>query len=91
MRTTVDLEDSLIRRAKSVAAEHGEPLKKLIGRAIARELGAPDNIKTSTLPKRVELPLIGGRRNKKYAFSGKDLERILADEDSRPYDGRKGK
>ena len=82
MRTTVDVEDSLMRRAKSVAAECGVSLKELIGRAIARELGVAGKKGSSSLPQRVELPLIAGRGKKKYQFSGTDLERILASEDA---------
>ncbi len=65
-----------------MAAEHGESLKELIGRAIARELGVVDKRGSSTIPCRVELPLITGRGKKKYRFSGDDLERILANEDA---------
>jgi len=81
MRTTVDVEDSLLRRAKSVAAEHGESLKVLIERPIARELGVAGKKGPFSLPHRVGLPLIDGRGNKKYSFSGTDLERILVSEE----------
>lgn len=89
MRKTINVEDSLMRRAKSVAAEHGEFLKNFIERAIIRELERIGSRGSSAPPSRVELPLIGGKRGKKkYTFSGIDLEAILAGEDARSCRGR---
>ena len=41
MKTTFDLSDPLLRRAKAVAAEQGRPLRDLIVEAITEKLGAP--------------------------------------------------
>jgi len=41
MKTTFDLPDPLLRRAKAVAAEQGRPLRDLIAEAITDKLAAP--------------------------------------------------
>jgi hypothetical protein len=41
MKTTFDLPDLLLRRAKAVAAEQGRPLRDLIAEAITDKLAAP--------------------------------------------------
>ena len=38
MKTTLDLPDSLFRRAKSAAAERGIPLRELVSEALAEKL-----------------------------------------------------
>lgn len=44
MKTTFDLPDSLIRRAKAVAAEQGRPLRDLVAEAIAEKLKSPATV-----------------------------------------------
>jgi hypothetical protein len=41
MKTTFDLPDPLLRRAKAVAAEQGRPLRDFIAEAIHEKLAAP--------------------------------------------------
>lgn len=41
MKTTFDLPDPLVRRAKAVAAEQGRPLRDLVAEAIAEKLKSP--------------------------------------------------
>ena len=41
MKTTFDLPDPLLRRAKAVAAEQGRPLRDFIAEAITDKLAAP--------------------------------------------------
>jgi hypothetical protein len=41
MKTTLEIPDSLFRRAKSVAAERGIPLRELVTEALADKLRAP--------------------------------------------------
>ena len=41
MKTTFDLPDPLLRRAKAVAAEQGRPLRDLIAEAITDKLASP--------------------------------------------------
>lgn len=42
MKTTLEIPDSIFRRAKSVAAERGIPLRVLIPEALADKLGSDD-------------------------------------------------
>ena len=56
MRTTIDMPPTLMRAAKMRAAEHGESIKDLVNRAIAREVGVPVTPKGKA--GRVTLPLI---------------------------------
>jgi hypothetical protein len=56
MRTTIDLSPTLMRAAKARAAEQGESLKDLVGRALAREIGLPAVATGKT--GRMTLPLI---------------------------------
>ncbi|MEO8277382.1 MAG: hypothetical protein ABI639_14305 [Thermoanaerobaculia bacterium] len=41
MKTTFDLPDPLVRRAKALAAEQGRPLRDLVAEAIAEKLLSP--------------------------------------------------
>ncbi len=41
MKTTFDLPDPLVRRAKALAAEQGRPLRDLVAEAITEKLKAP--------------------------------------------------
>lgn len=41
MKTTFDLPDPLVRRAKALAAEQGRPLRELVAEAIAEKLRNP--------------------------------------------------
>lgn len=43
MKTTIELPDALLRRAKSVAAERGQPLKTLVIEALTEKLSSPAN------------------------------------------------
>jgi hypothetical protein len=42
MKTTLEIPDSIFRRAKSLAAERGIPLRALISEALAEKLRADD-------------------------------------------------
>ena len=57
MRTTIDLPDAMLRRAKAKAALEGSSLKEIFYRALKRELAV-----TPAVPRehRVKLPLIKG-------------------------------
>jgi len=50
MKTTFDLPDPLVRRAKALAAEQGRPLRDLVAEALAEKLQSPVAI------------VVGGRR-----------------------------
>jgi hypothetical protein len=83
MRTTIDMPDGLMRAAKARAAEHGESLKELVNRALARELGLP------TVPKRktgrVTLPLIAHAVTPAVLVTNDDIAAALEAEDTERY------
>lgn len=43
MKTTLEIPDALFRRAKSVAAEQGIPLRELVSEALSEKLHAKDS------------------------------------------------
>lgn len=43
MKTTLEIPDALFRRAKSVAAEYGIPLRELVSEALAEKLQVQEN------------------------------------------------
>ena len=42
MKTTIEIEDVLLRRAKSAAAERGIPLRALVSEALTDKLSSPE-------------------------------------------------
>ena len=56
MRTTVDLEEDTLRRAKVVAAENGMTLSQLVDDAVKAALAR----RTASVRTRVELPVFHG-------------------------------
>ena len=83
MRTTIDMPDVLMRAAKARAAEHGESLKDLVNRALARELGLPSAPKRKT--GRVTLPLIAGGATPAVLVTNDDIAAALEAEDIERY------
>jgi plasmid stability protein len=83
MRTTIDLPDPLMRAAKARAAEHGESLKDLVNRALAREL------ELASVPKRkagrVALPLIARGAAPAVSVTSDDIADALEAEDIERY------
>jgi len=81
MRTTVDLPDELLKRAKIVAVERGVTLRELIGSAMAKELAtgaAPEPAR-----QRVHFPLFSSSRPGSLELTNADLARAEAEEDLR--------
>lgn len=76
MRTTIDLPDELVRRAKSLAARKGLSLKTVFTRALQKETsemeGTPLPAKT-----RVTFPLIVSQQSEKRAITNKAIEEHL--------------
>jgi hypothetical protein len=79
MRTTIDMPPTLIRAAKARAAEHGESLKDLVNRAIAREVGLPATPKGKT--GRVTLPLVARDATPAVLVTNEDIEDAFDAED----------
>lgn len=80
MRTTVELPDGVLRRAKARAAERGESLKKLMIRAVLAELGS-EHTETDAR-QRVRLPLFGAARGPCVHVTSEDLAEALSDADA---------
>ena len=78
MRTTIEFPPELFRKAKARAAARGESLKTLLTRAVAAEVG---QAKETTVRRRMVLPTFGDPNGPKVKLSGRDIARILADED----------
>jgi hypothetical protein len=83
MRTTIDMPTSLMRAAKTRAAEQGESLKDLFNRAIAHEVGLPATPQGKT--GRVTLPLIGHDAAPTVLVTNDDIEAALEAEDIERY------
>jgi hypothetical protein len=83
MRTTIDMPDVLIRAAKARAAEHGESLKDLVNRALARELGLPSAARQKT--GRVTLPLVAREAAPAVLVTNDDIAGALETEDIERY------
>ena len=72
MRTTVDLPDELLRRAKSKSALLGVPLKTYISSALERELESPATRRVK--PRRAKLPLIRSKKPGILRLTNADIE-----------------
>jgi hypothetical protein len=70
---------TLMRAAKSRAAEHGESLKDLVNRAVAHEVGLSATPKGKT--GRVKLPLIAREAKPTILVSNDDIENAFDAED----------
>lgn len=49
MKTTLEMRDSLFRKAKAIAATRGLTLKQLVTSALERELGVQPPVRTSSI------------------------------------------
>lgn len=80
MRTTLDLPDPLLKRAKIEAVERGVSLKELVGTALERELRDPSPQQTK---KRLSFPLIPSKRPGSLHLTNADIARMEDEEDAR--------
>jgi len=76
MRTTVDIPDSLYKRAKAKAAMDGVKLKELIARSLIQ---AMEPEKNKPVRKRIKFPLIKGDGKRVINPSPKELDASLWD------------
>ena len=78
MRTTVDLPEPLLRRAKAAAALEGKTLKTFLTEAVAQKLEQrPENGRK----KRATLPLVKSKAPGKLEISADTISDALLDED----------
>jgi hypothetical protein len=85
MRTTVDLPDPLLRRAKAAAALEGKSLKTFLAEAIEQRLSGRA---VETTGQRVVLPLVRSARPGARLVTAEDVARALANEDHDALAGR---
>jgi len=55
MRTTIDIPDTVFKRAKLKAVHEGVPLKDIVTRALERDLAAPANDTDTRRPRAIRL------------------------------------
>ena len=79
MRTTVDLPDHLLRRAKAAAALDGKSLKAFLKEAVVHELER--SVEKKIARKKVSLPLIPSSRPGTLQLNADDIAHILSRED----------
>jgi hypothetical protein len=81
MRTTLDLPDELLKRAKVAAIERGSTLRELVRVALTRELGMePMEVRESS---RATFPVFLSKRPGKLKLDRKVIAAIEADDDLR--------
>jgi hypothetical protein len=81
MRTTVDLPEALLKRAKIAAVERGTTLRELVGGALIRELGDP--ARRERPARRVRFPIVPSREPGSLSLTNADIAAAEADEDAR--------
>ncbi len=82
MRTTLDLPDELMRRAKIAAVERGTTLRELVGAALERELTTPP-ASAAAAPRRLRQPVFKSVRPGKLKLTNEDIRKIESDDDRR--------
>lgn len=81
MRTSLDLPDDLLKRAKVAAIERGVTLRELISTALKHELNPA--LKQSFPRRRVKFPIFPSVVPGTLKLTNADLARLEADEDVR--------
>ena len=81
MRTTLDLPDDLMRRAKIAAVERGTTLRELVGSALERELTA--SRAAAAVPRRARLPVFKSARPGKLKLTNEDIRALEREDDLR--------
>ena len=81
MRTTLDLPDDLLKRAKIEAVERGVSLRELVGTALARELTG--DASRGPRGRRLRFPVFSSRAPGSLELTGADLSRAEWEEDLR--------
>lgn len=79
MRTTVDIPDQLLRRAKAAAALEGKSLKVFFMDAVTNELKR--SVEKKIVRKKVSLPLVSSNRPGTLHLNSDEIARILDEED----------
>jgi len=80
MRTTIDLPDAILRRAKAVAAMEGKSLKTFLSEAVEHELQR--RVEKEASRKRVSLPLVPSEKPGTLHVSSDHIAEVLDQEDA---------
>jgi hypothetical protein len=81
MRTSFDLPDDLLKRAKIAAVERGVTLRELISTALEHELNSM--LKRSSRHRRAKFPIFSSKSPGSLKLTNTDLAHLEADEDVR--------
>lgn len=81
MRTTLDLPDELLKRAKIEAVQRGTSLRDLVGAALERELNQPSEPKP--MRKRMRFPIFDSKTPGSLRLTNAGIAKLEADEDVR--------
>ena len=79
MRTTVDIPEHLLRRAKATAALEGKSLKAFFMEAVVNELNR--SVEKKIVRKKVSLPLVPSNRPGTLQLNSDKIAQILNQED----------
>lgn len=80
MRTTLDLPDELLKRAKIEAVQRGTSLRDLVGAALQRELSQPSQPKAR---KRARFPIFDSKAPGALRLTNAGIAKLEAAEDAR--------
>lgn len=81
MRTTLDLPDELLKRAKIEAVERGTNLRDLVGAALERELNRPSEPKPRR--KRARFPIFDSKAPGSLRLTNAKIAKLEGEEDVR--------
>lgn len=81
MRTTLDLPDDLLKRAKIAAVERGTSLRDLVGAALERELGGPSAPKPKS--RRARFPIFDSKAPGSLRLTNAGIAKLEGEEDPR--------
>ena len=81
MRTTLELPDELLKRAKIEAVERGTSLRDLVGAALERELNRPTEPKP--VRKRARFPIFDSKAPGALRLTNAGIAKLEGDEDHR--------
>lgn len=81
MRTTLELPDELLKRAKVAAIERGSTLRQLVSDALARDLGV--KAEAALAPRRSRFPIFESKKPGKRKLGARAIAEMETAEDGR--------
>lgn len=83
MRTTLDLPESLLKRAKIEAVQRGITLRELVGTALERELAAP--VRANPARRRGRFPIFTSKKSGSLRLTYAKIAKLEAEENARHF------